>query len=115
MKAKFLIFLVLPFMLLSSCSDYKKVGFDGKIKYEINRQMSISPDGKVVSYTLTGIRIGDKIIQLKEENIKLTPNTKQTLVTNDIGDIKIKIYENKDQNSFDVVLWMTDEQISKFE
>ncbi|NQU33162.1 MAG: hypothetical protein HQ521_08005 [Bacteroidetes bacterium] len=112
-KKKLLLLFVVFVFILSSCSDYKKVGFDGQIKYEINRQSSITPSGTESIYTLLGISINGKDLKLKDDSIVVPPNSKLNVETESIGDIKIKIYEGKER-SFDVVLWMTEEQISKF-
>lgn len=113
MKRKLLLLFVAFVFVLSSCSDYKKVGFDDKIKYEIKRQSTISPSGTEIIYTLSGISINNKVIKLKNDTNVISPNSKQNIETESIGDIKIKIYQGKDLRSFDVVLWMTEEQISK--
>ena len=100
-------------VLLTSCTDYKKVGFDGTITYEIKRQTTISPEGRQTRYNLTGFSIGDKVVKLKNDNNFIPPNKKHKVETQSMGDIKIKIY-TESVGTFDIALWMTEEQISKF-
>jgi len=114
MKRKLLLLFVAFVFVLSSCSDYKKVDLnDAKVKFEMKRQSTISPSGTEIIYTLSGLSINSKVIKLKNDTNVISPNSKQNIETESIGDIKIKIYQGKDLRSFDVVLWMTEEQISK--
>jgi len=115
MKNKSLLLFVAFIFVLSSCSDYRKVGKGGNEipQIEIKRQSTISPGGNEYIYILTSLGIDDKVIKLKNDSIVLSANSKNKIETESIGDIKIKISQGKEPGSIVVGLWMTEEQIRK--
>lgn len=129
---KLLLFVVVGFNLLS-CSDNKKTNSDYrltndndcKVEFQIFANTEIEMGRpKTTGYTLLGISINDKEVEIKSTDLKLDPNfpnlktrfildpnVKYRLETANIGDIYVQINEDKDSNSFTTDLWLTNNQI----
>jgi hypothetical protein len=127
-----LLFIVGGFILLS-CSDSKKTDSDYrltndndcKVDFQIFANTEIEMGRpKTTGYTLLGISINDKKVEIKSTDLKLDPNfpnlktrfildpnVKYRLETANIGDIYVQINEDKNSNSFTTDLWLTNKQI----